>query len=1235
MAVLQQAQSAEVLHKLLEQRILVLDGAMGTMVHAFKFSEADFRGERFRNHHKDLKNFIDVLVLTQPDAIEQIHRQYLEAGADIIETNTFGATSVAMEDFGLQDCVRELNLAAVALARKAADELSLQNPDKPRFVAGSIGPTNKQLSIAGNVNDPGYRSATFDQMVATYYEQVDALIEGGVDLLLCETAFDTLVLKACLFAVEQYFQDHGVRVPVMASFTIFDGGRTLSAQTVEATWNSIAHANLLSVGMNCALGPDMLRPHVEELSRIAPIYVSCYPNAGLPNAFGGFDETPEMMARVLGEFAANGWLNIVGGCCGTTPRHIKAIAEAVADKPPRKRPEIEPLTRLSGLEPLTLRPESNFTMIGERTNVTGSKKFARLILNEKYEEAIAVAREQVEAGANVIDINMDEGMLDGEAAMTKFLNLVSAEPEVARVPIMVDSSKWSVIEAGLKCVQGKGIVNSISLKEGEEQFLHYARLVRRYGAAVVVMAFDEEGQATEVDRKVAICERAYKLLTREVGMPAEDIIFDPNILTVATGIEEHNPYAVNFFEATKLIKQRCPGAKVSGGVSNVSFSFRGNDVVREAIHAAFLYHAIRAGLDMGIVNAGQLAVYEEIPKDLLELVEDVLLNRRPDATERLVNFAETVKKQGGPSEAQTLAWRNEPLEQRLAHALVKGIVDYIDQDIEEARQKYDRCLSIIEGPLMDGMSIVGDLFGAGKMFLPQVVKSARVMKKAVAYLLPFMEQEKIEAGTVGQAARGKILMATVKGDVHDIGKNIVGVVLGCNNYEVIDMGVMVPAEKILETARKEGVDMIGLSGLITPSLDEMVHVASEMDRQGFDIPLLIGGATTSAKHTAVKIAPAYRNTTVHVLDASRSVGVVDRLKSDDMRTAFEAKNREDQETLVEAYNQRQQVTLTPYTEAKRRHFPTDWATVQIDKPSFTGARVLDDYPLEKLVDYIDWSPFFLTWELKGKYPKIFSDPTYGESAKKLYDDARALLDEIVRGKLLKARAVYGFWPAGSVGDDIALFTDESRKKELVRLHTLRQQWERKGQQHFTAMADYVAPVDSGREDYVGAFAVTAGIGCDQLAKKYDADHDDYNSIMVKALADRLAEAFAEALHKIARNDWGYGASEQLSNDELIAEKYRGIRPAPGYPACPDHTEKRTLFNLLDATKATGIELTESFAMHPAASVSGWYFGHPEARYFSVDRIDRDQASDYAARKSMPLAEIERWLSPNLGYDPKR
>jgi len=1234
MAVLQQAQSREVLETLLQQRILVLDGAMGTMVHRLKFGEDQYRGERFRDHSHDLKNFIDILVLTQPDAIAEIHRNYLESGADIVETNTFGATSVAMADFGLSDCVRELNLAAVGLARRVVDEISLKTPDKPRFVAGSIGPTNKQLSIAGNVNDPGYRSATFDEMVETYYEQVDALVEGGVDILLCETAFDTLVLKACLFAIEKYFDDHGVRLPVMASFTIFDGGRTLSAQTVEACWNSISNANLLSVGMNCALGPDMLRPHVEELSRIAPIYTSCYPNAGLPNAFGGFDETPEMMARVLGEFAANGWLNIVGGCCGTTPAHIKAIAEAVAGKKPRRRPKIEPLTRLSGLEPLTIRPESNFLMIGERTNVTGSKKFAKLILNEKYEEAVAVAREQVEAGANVIDVNMDEGMLDGEAAMTKFLNLISAEPEIARVPIMVDSSKWSVIEAGLKCIQGKGIVNSISLKEGEEQFLHYARLVRRYGAAVVVMAFDEEGQATEIDRKVEICQRAYKLLTEKVGMPAEDIIFDPNILTVATGIEEHDNYAVNFFEATKLIKQRCPGAKVSGGVSNVSFSFRGNDVVREAIHAAFLYHGIRAGLDMGIVNAGQLAVYEEIPKDLLERVEDVLLNRRPDATERLVAFAETVKKQAGGGETATLAWRNEPLEKRLAHALVKGIVDFIEQDAEEARQKYDRCLSIIEGPLMDGMSIVGDLFGAGKMFLPQVVKSARVMKKAVAYLLPFMEQEKIAAGTASQKERGTVLMATVKGDVHDIGKNIVGVVLGCNNYKVIDLGVMVPCEKILETAKTEGVDMIGLSGLITPSLDEMVHVAGEMQRQGFTMPLLIGGATTSAKHTAVKIAPAYQHTTVHVLDASRSVGVVDRLISPDLRAGFEAKNREDQEALVESYNQRQQVTLVPYEQARARKFPTDWAKIEIAKPAFTGVRQLDDFPLETLVEFIDWSPFFMTWELKGKYPKIFSDPTYGESAQKLYDDARALLDEIVTKKLLRAKGVYGFWPANAVGDDIALYVDESRKQEIARIHTLRQQWERKGQGHFRALSDYIAPLETGRPDYVGAFAVTAGIGADVLVKKYDADHDDYNSIMVKALADRLAEAFAECLHQTARADWGYGAREHLSNDELIAEKYRGIRPAPGYPACPDHTEKRTLFDLLDATSVGGIALTESFAMTPAASVSGWYFSHPEARYFAVDRLGEDQVRDYAQRKGTTLAEIERWLAPNLGYKPR-
>jgi 5-methyltetrahydrofolate--homocysteine methyltransferase len=1234
MAVISQPQTRQLLDKLLGQRILLLDGAMGTMVHSLGFSEADYRGSRFAGHARDLKNFIDILAITQPAAIENIHRQYLEAGADIIETNTFGATSVAMADFALEDQVRELNLAAVAVARRAVDEMNLRTPEKPRFVAGSIGPTNKQLSIAGNVNDPGHRGATFDQMVATYDEQVDALVEGGVDLLLCETAFDTLVMKACLFAIDRFFERSGVRVPVMASFTIFEGGRTLSAQTVEACWNSISHADLLSVGMNCALGPEKLRPYIEELSQIAPVYVSCYPNAGLPNAFGGFDETPEMMARTLGEFAANGWLNIVGGCCGTTPAHIRAIAEAVSDKTPRRRPRIEPLTRLSGLEPLTLRPDSNFIMIGERTNVTGSKKFARLILNEKYEDAVAVAREQVEAGANIVDVNMDEGMLDGEAAMTKFLNLISAEPEISRVPIMVDSSKWSVIEAGLKCVQGKAIVNSISLKEGEEAFLRSARLVRRYGAAVVVMAFDEEGQATEVDRKVAIAERAYRLLTQKIGMPPEDIIFDPNILTVATGIEEHNNYALNFFEATRQIKARCRGAKISGGVSNVSFSFRGNDVVREAIHSAFLYHAIRAGLDMGIVNAGQLAVYEEIPPALLELVEDVLLNRRPDATERLVEFAETVKHQSTGVETAALAWRGGTVEERLAHALVRGIVDYIDQDTEEARQKYDRCLQIIEGPLMSGMQTVGDLFGAGKMFLPQVVKSARVMKKAVAYLLPYMEEEKKQGNVPSQAARGKILMATVKGDVHDIGKNIVGVVLGCNNYQVIDLGVMVPCEKILETAIKEQVDMIGLSGLITPSLDEMVHVAREMDRQGFTMPLLIGGATTSAKHTAVKIAPAYRNVTVHVLDASRSVGVVDRLKSPELKTAFETKNRQDQEALVESYNMRQQIELVPYAKAVEQKFATDWQSVRVDTPSFTGPRTLADFPLATLVPYIDWSPFFLTWELKGKYPKILKDPTVGPEAKRLFDDAKKLLDEIVGKKLLQARAVYGFWPAASVGDDIVLYTDESRSAELTRFHTLRQQWQRKGQTTLLALADFVAPVDSGRRDYFGAFAVTTGIGVDALVAKFEADHDDYNSIMVKALADRLAEAFAECLHRTARADWGFGAEERLTNDDLIAEKYRGIRPAPGYPACPDHTEKAILFELLDAPRATGIELTENFAMTPASSVSGWYFGHPEARYFSVDRIARDQAEDYARRKGMSLAEIERWLAPNLGYEPR-
>jgi 5-methyltetrahydrofolate--homocysteine methyltransferase len=1202
------------------------------MVHRLGFGEAEYRGAAFADSPKDLKNFIDILCVSQPQSILNIHNAYYEAGADIIETNTFGATSVAMHDFGLAHYVRDLNLAACKLACEARDEWNLRTPDKPRFVAGSIGPTNRQLSISGDVNDPGKRTTTFDEMVGAYYEQIDALVEGGVDILLPETAFDTLVLKTALFAIEKYFADKKIRLPVMASVTIFQGGRTLSGQTVEAFWTSIQHANLMSVGFNCALGPSHMRPYVEDLSRLAPIPLSCYPNAGLPNAFGGFDETPEMMGDTLGRYAEQGWLNIVGGCCGTTPPHIQAIAAAVEGKQPRKPPQPDHLLRLSGLEPLVIRPETNFLNIGERTNVTGSKKFAKLILDEKYEDAISVAREQVEAGANVIDINMDEGMLDGVAAITKYLNLVSAEPEVCRVPIMVDSSKWSILEAGLKCVQGKGIVNSISLKAGEAEFLEQARTIRRYGAAVVCMAFDEQGQAVTVEDKVRICRRAYKILTEQVGFPPEDIIFDPNILTVATGIEEHNRYAINFIEATRQIKEVCPGAKVSGGVSNISFSFRGNEPVRQAMHSAFLYHAVKAGMDMGIVNAGQLPAYDDIPKDLLERVEDVLFDRRPDATERMLEFAASVKSSGPKDLSAELAWRNEPVEKRLAHALLRGIVEFIDQDAEEARNTYPSCLSIIEGPLMDGMQQVGDLFGAGKMFLPQVVKSARVMKKAVAYLLPFMEEEKRRSGGA-EKPRGKILLATVKGDVHDIGKNIVGVVLGCNNYQIIDLGVMVPCEKILETAKQEGVNIIGLSGLITPSLDEMVHVAREMQRQNFDVPLLIGGATTSAKHTAVKIAPQYTRSTVHVLDASRSVGVVEQLLNPKSTESFDAANRAAQSEMVRAYKDRQEAKLISYAEACEKKLPTDWATVDIPTPRFLGRLEVRDLPLDELVPLIDWSPFFMTWELKGKFPKIFDDPTVGPQAKQLYDDARKLLDKIVLKRLLKARGVYGFWPAASVGDDIVLFTDESRTTEACRFYTLRQQWERKDQKHFRALADYIAPLDSGRKDYLGAFAVTAGDGCDALVKQFDADHDDYNSILTKALADRLAEAFAEHLHAKARRDWGYGREEKFSNEQLIAEAYRGIRPAPGYPAQPDHTEKPTLFKLLDATASTGITLTETHAMHPAASVCGLYFAHPEARYFAVDRITRDQAESYAKRKNMPLTEVERWLSPNLGYDP--
>jgi len=1222
----------ELLKQSLTERILILDGALGTMVHRLALTEEDARGKRFAHHPKDLKNFVDVYCLTQPDAIREIHREYLAAGADIVETNTFGSSRAGVDEFLMTEHVRELNLAAARLAREAADEFTKLTPHQPRFVAGSIGPTNRQLSIAGKVDDPGHRNATYDEMVDSYYEQVAALVEGGVDLLLPETAFDTLVFKACLFAIEKFFDEHGVRIPVLASFTIFNGGRGLSGQTVEACWNSISHAPLLGVGINCSLGPEMMRAYVEELSRIAPVYTSCHPNAGLPNEFGGFDETPAMMAKTLGEFAANGWLNIVGGCCGTTPAHIAAIGDAVRQHQPRQIPTIEPYTRLSGTEALTIRPETNFVMIGERTNITGSKAFARLIKNNQFEQAVAVARGQVENGANILDVNMDEALIDGVAAMTRFMNLVAAEPEVTRVPMMIDSSKWEVIEAGLKCSQGKGIANSISLKEGETKFLEQAKLLRRYGAAVVVMAFDEEGQAVTIEDKVRICQRAFKLLTEQVGFPATDVIFDPNILTVATGIEEHNRYAINFIEATRRIKQLCPGAKISGGVSNISFSFRGNDAVREAMHSAFLYHAIRAGMDMGIVNAGQLAVYEEIPKDLLERVEDVLFDRRPDATERLIQFAETVKGQVGAASGPDLSWRKGTVEERLSHALIKGLDEFVVEDVEEARQKYPTCLNVIEGPLMAGMSVVGDLFGEGKMFLPQVVKSARVMKKAVAYLLPFMEEEKRQSGQT-QQTRGKLLLATVKGDVHDIGKNIVGVVLGCNNYEVIDLGVMVPCERILDTAIKEGVSIIGLSGLITPSLDEMVHVAQEMQRRGFSTPLLIGGATTSARHTAVKIAPAYQNQVVHVLDASRSVGVVDQLLNERTRESFDRQNRAEQRQLVASYEQRQARNLIPYTDACAKRFQVDWSSATIDVPEFIGVRQLRSFPLEKLVPYIDWSPFFLTWEMKGKYPKIFDDPAQGEIAKKLFDDAQGLLDRIVTGKLIQAHGVYGFWPANAVGDDVILYQDANRKSERARLHFLRQQWERKGQSDFRSLADYIAPLDSGRLDYIGAFAVAAGEGIETLVKEFERDHDDYNAILVKALADRLAEAFAEFLHREARIAWGFGRNESLTNDELIDEKYRGIRPAPGYPACPDHTEKRTIFNLLDAERATGMQLTEHFAMHPAASVCGLYFGHPEAKYFTVDRITQDQVRAYAERKGMPLKDVERWLSPNLGYEP--
>lgn len=1226
----------DTLRNLLEDRILLLDGAMGSLIMGAGPTEADYRGDLFRNHAVDLKNANDVLCLTQPKIIENIHRQYLEAGSDIIETDTFNANVVSMEEFELAEHTYAINKAAAEIAKRATEDFS--TPDKPRFVAGSIGPTKVQLSL--NPDEPGVRPTNFDDMVASYTEQVRGLIDGGVDLLLPETSFDTLNMKACLFAIATYFEQHNVEVPVMVSGTIFDGGRSLTAQSIEAFYTSLSHFSMLSIGLNCALGPAQMRPYVESLSQLADCHISCYPNAGMPDGMGGFDSSPEEVAANIRDFAENGWVSIVGGCCGTSPEYIHKIGEAVKGIKPRKIPQSPGFSTYSGLNRLELRPETTFIMVGERTNVTGSRKFARLIKEESYDEALSIARGQVEGGANIVDVNMDEGLLDSEACMQKFLYLLSDndEPDVS-VPIMVDSSKWSVIEAGLKCLQGKGIVNSISMKEGEEQFLQQARTIRKYGAAVVVMAFDEEGQAVDCENKVRICKRAYKLLTEEAGFPPEDIIFDPNILTVGTGLEEHANYAVEFIEAIRRIKAECPGAKTSGGVSNISFSFRGNNVVREAINAAFLYHAIDAGLDMGIVNAGQLEVYDEIDKELLEYVEDVLLNRRPDATERLVDFSEKVKDQAeGKSEAKVAEWRNGTVEERLAHAILKGITDHIDEDTEEARVKYGRPLNVIQGPLMDGMAVVGELFGAGKMFLPQVVKSARVMKKSVAWLTPFMEAEKAESGE--STSRGTIVLATVKGDVHDIGKNIVGVVLRCNNFDVIDLGVMIPADKILQTAIDEKADLIGLSGLITPSLDEMVHCARELKRQGSKLPLLIGGATTSAKHTAVKIAQQYDQPVVHVGDASLSVPVVENLLDPDSKEAFVEKNLAEQERDRAAFENRQQKALTPYAEALARRFATDWETVDIPTPSFTGLRTIEDQSLEELVPYIDWSPFFQTWELRGKYPSILEDPVVGEEARRLFDDARKLLDEIVEKKLLMAKAVFGFWPANSDGDDVVVFSKDSadtetplRRTPHCRFPSLRQQWERQGQKDFRSLADFIAPVDSGRTDYIGAFAVTTGIGCDELVARFEKEHDDYQSIMAKALADRLAEAFAERLHKIARDEWGYGKSESLSTDELIKEKYRGIRPAFGYPACPDHTEKSTLFKLLDVESQTGISLTESFAMFPAASVSGLYFAHPESRYFSVDRISKDQVEDYAARKGTSVEDVERWLAPNLGYDP--
>ncbi len=1234
------------LTELLHERIVVLDGAMGTAIQRDRPDEAGYRGERFADWPSDLQGNNDLLTLTQPAIVAGIHREYLEAGADIIETNTFNANRVSLGDYGMEELAYELNLEAALLARRVCDEMTAQTPDKPRYVGGALGPTTRTASISPDVNDPGARNVSWDQLVEAYLEAANGLVDGGCDLLFIETIFDTLNAKAAIFAVETLFEQRGRRWPLIISGTITDAsGRTLSGQVTEAFWDSVRHARPLAVGLNCALGAKDMRPYIAEMSRLADTFVSCYPNAGLPNAFGEYDEAPDETAAMLGEFAEAGFVNLAGGCCGTTPDHIAAIAAAVADKARRDVAEVAPAMRLSGLEPFHIDEDSLFVNVGERTNITGSAKFRNLIKDGDYDTALAVALQQVENGAQVIDINMDEGMIDGVAAMDRFTKLIASEPDISRVPIMVDSSKWEVIEAGLKNVQGKAIVNSISMKEGEEKFREQATLVRKYGAAAVVMAFDEDGQADNLERRKAICERAYRILVDEVGFPAEDIIFDPNVFAVATGIEEHASYGLDFIEATRWIKHHLPGAKISGGISNVSFSFRGNNPVREAIHAVFLFHAIEAGLDMGIVNAGALVVYDEVEPELRERIEDVILNRRPDAAERLLEVAETHNKQGEAVEVATAEWRELPVGERIAHALVKGIDAHVESDTEELRQQIadrgGRPIEAIEGPLMDGMNIVGDLFGAGKMFLPQVVKSARVMKKSVAYLIPFIEQEKADLVAAGGVAssdketNGTIVMATVKGDVHDIGKNIVGVVLQCNNYEVIDLGVMVPAQKILDTAAEVGADIIGLSGLITPSLDEMVTLATEMQRQGLTIPLLIGGATTSRAHTAVKVDPKYDGPVVWVKDASRSVPTAAALLHETRRETLMADVKEDYDALRARHANKGDRKLVPYDTARANATPIDWTSYTPPAPRQPGIHLLEDYDLAELREYIDWQPFFNAWEMKGKFPDILNSPTAGETARKLYDDAQAMLDRVIEGKWLRASGVYGFLPAAGDGDDTVLYTDESRTEVRATLHHLRQQGEHRDGVAHKSIADFVAPGEAGLDDHVGGFAVTAGIGLQERVLAYKNDLDDYNAILIESLADRLAEAFAERLHQRVRTEfWGHVTDETLSNEDLIAEKYAGIRPAPGYPACPDHTEKLTLWDLLDVEKQTGITLTESMAMWPGASVSGWYFSHPQSQYFVVGRVGRDQVAAYAERKGWTMAEAERWLSPNLGYEPE-